>query len=206
MEETNETLVPQIIDDLIKINAVKTGEFILKSEIVSPIYIDLRLIFSFPQLHMKIVQALVNLGCPQYCKHVVGLPYTGIPLASLYSVATQKSLLLLRKEEKEYGTKKRVEGRYTRGDSVLLIDDIVGDGGSKVKDKTILIQNKLTCNDVHVLIDRSVRGTASDYLYRVHNLRLKSVMTITDIISRMKQVGKLSEEQENDILDFLIQV
>ena len=205
MHEDNDAFILTIIDELIKIKAVKIGEFTLKSGEISPIYIDLREIYSYPQLYMNIVQALVNLGMPIYCKHVLGLLYAGIPLASLYAATTQKPLLLLRKEKKDYGLKKMVEGKYKKGDYVLMIDDLVSDGASKLRDKQLLMDNSLQCNDVHVLIDRCISKNIGEYLYDVHNIHFKAVMTIHDIVRRMAETNQITSEEESRVWSYIYQ-
>src|SRR5262249_4575905 len=62
---------------------------------------------------------------------MAGIPYGGLPLAVSASLAGNLPLIYPRKEEKSYGTKRRIEGIYQAGDRVVLIDDIITDGGSK---------------------------------------------------------------------------
>lgn len=63
-------------------------------------------------------------------KHICGVPYTALPIATLLSIKQQKSMLIRRKEAKAYGTKKLIEGKYSAGDSCLIIEDIITTGSS----------------------------------------------------------------------------
>jgi len=53
-----------------------------------------------------------------------------LALAGALSVRMQKRLLVLRTAVKSHGTQKRIEGQYTKGERVLLIEDVVTSGGS----------------------------------------------------------------------------
>lgn len=104
--------------ELFKIGAIKLGSFQLKSGIISPIYIDLRVTVSYP----KILQAIGEYIYENVQKSgstydlLCGVPYAALPIASSISLQHDKPMLIRRKEgPKGYGTKKSLEGVYTLG-------------------------------------------------------------------------------------------
>lgn len=113
----------QIILELEALNGIKFGSFQLKNGITSPVYFDLRVIISRPRLLREIsrilwrkVEKIVkpNLLC--------GVPYTALPIATLISNETEIPMLIRRKEVKNYGTKKIIEGSYENGQNCLIIE------------------------------------------------------------------------------------
>jgi len=61
---------------------------------------------------------------------ICGVPDGAVPLAAILSSMTKIPLLFVRKERKEHGTKKLIEGDYKKGDKVVVVEDVVNTGGS----------------------------------------------------------------------------
>ena len=190
----------KIIDSLISIGAVKFGEFKLKSGIMSPIYLDLRIIISYPDILKNIATELISLSKKLHFDKIAGIPYTAMPIATAFSLASGHPMIYSRKERKEYGTGQMIEGVWNTGDRVLIIDDLITNGGSKLETFEVFLEAGLKVKDVIVLIDREQGGKENLEQQGYH---LHSAISIFDILGRMKHLKQIDEIQYNEIYDFL---
>lgn len=125
-----------IIVALYRVGCFKTGNFTLKSGKKSNFYIDLRVLVQHPKL-LDCVARLISdaiLSDEDYDKNVsiCGLPYGGIPMATLVARVLSVPQVIVRKEKKRYGTCKQIEGIDCLDEAckVIIIDDIITSGTS----------------------------------------------------------------------------
>ena len=120
----NKMELKEIILNLESLNGIKFGSFELKNGITSPIYFDLRVIISKPKLLREIARILWKRVVETIDKPdlLCGVPYTALPLATLISNETDIPMLIRRKEVKNYGTKKIIEGSFENGNHCLIIE------------------------------------------------------------------------------------
>ena len=120
-----------MISEFIEKGLIKQGEFVLKSGEKSNMYIDLKSIISYPELHKKVSDELIKKFNPDLKYNTLcGTPYGALPFTSYISISQNIPMVLLRKEKKKYGTCKRIEGVYNRNNKVILLEDVVTTGES----------------------------------------------------------------------------
>ena len=179
---------------------VKFGEFQLKSGILSPVYVDFRLLVSNPSLLKEIGQALADKAKEIGCDLIAGIPYAGLPLGVAASLAGDIPMIYPRKETKDYGTKKLIEGQFQPGDKVVVIDDIITDGASKAEAIHPLRAAGLIVTDVLVILDREQGG---DKILAKDGFELHSLGKLTDVLDTLVESGKVVPEMREKVIRFL---
>ncbi len=132
-----ETRSREIADALIAIEGVgfrPAAPITFKSGIKSPVYCDNRRFPFWPEQWAKVIRGFEALIAERNISVDVvgGVEAAGIPHSAVLGFEMRKPSVFIRKELKEHGTKKRVEGGDVTGKRVVLVEDLVTTGGSSI--------------------------------------------------------------------------
>jgi uridine monophosphate synthetase len=194
--------ITALADGLLEAGCIKFGEFTLKSGLISPIYIDLRWIITYPKLLAQVGAAYLPILEKLTFQRIAGLPYAAIPIATAISLQGNYPMIYPRKEAKSYGTKAEIEGEYHAGETAVVIDDLATTGGSKFEAIEKLTGAGLKVTDVVVLVDR--QSGAQESLAQA-GFSMHAVLTIGEMLDYWEKSGKVGKEKIGATRKFLEQ-
>jgi len=185
----------EFILELATVEAIKFGSFTLKSGQVSPIYFDLRVLVSYPRILAQTSKLLLQAFTPPTGQVVCGVPYTALPMATLMSVEAGMPMVVRRKEAKDYGTKKMVEGVWKEGQGCLVVEDVVTTGSSVLETAALLREHGMVVTDCVVLLDREqgAVGALSGKGVAVH--AVLKVSTVLEVLVAHKRISGETAER-----------
>src|SRR5215469_9018298 len=194
---------------LFDLEGVKFGNFtVSESTVSSPVFLNPKVLISNPtalRVASKLMQQEIDLA--QSLRRprvhpfnvVAGVPVGGLLLASAYSLETNIPMIYARIRPEGTG-KRGIEGRYTKGDTALIIDDLITRGSSVLETAALLEENGLKVKDVIVLIDRE--HGAVERLRR-HGYNLISILKLDVMLTHYKSRGLISEETYRICAEYL---
>ncbi len=185
---------------IFELGIIKFGSFTLKSGIESPFYIDLRPIASSPQLLKSLSFHLLKLIENYSFDLICGVPYAALPMATTMSLESGVPLIIKRKENKGYGTKKMLEGVFSEGQNCILVEDVITSGKSLLETIIEVEKEGLKVTDLVVVLDREQGGIdkLKEKGYRIHNL-----FTINFVIDTLHKYHRLNDQEVEKIKNFL---
>jgi orotate phosphoribosyltransferase len=201
VEKKSEEMKVEICKVLDRIGALKFGAFKLTSGKMSPYYIDLRIVPSFPDSFQKICESYVKfikteIGTDNIDR-IAGIPVSGIAFASVVAFNLRKPFLYARRGERHHGRERRIEGVMSPGDRVLLLDDLVTTGLSLQKAAKAIVAEGGVVTDSVVLLDRQEGGKER---LRKSGVKLHSLLSIMGIADTLHELGSIDEDQLKTIL------
>lgn len=172
----------QLLQQLKQINVFKQGQFTLKSGEVVSLYVDLRPVISYPKLLRAIAERMWG-KLHETPDLICGVPYTALPIVCCLSTLHEQPMILCRKQAKDYGTKRQVEGVFYSGQSCVLFEDVITSAESVFQIAHYLEEVGLTIVQIIVFVDRQQGG--KERLER-HGYQVSSVLTLEEIDTFMR--------------------
>ncbi|HET90185.1 MAG TPA: orotate phosphoribosyltransferase [Chloroflexi bacterium] len=190
----------ELVNHLFDAGCIQFGQFTLKSGLTSPIYVDLRLLVSHPRLLRQVGQGMAEVARGLFFDRIAAIPYAGLPIGVTLALELDRPLIYPRQQVKEHGARRAIEGTFQTGETVLLVDDLITRGDSKIEAIAPLEAAGLVVRDVLVLIDRE-QGGAED-LARL-GCRLHALIRLREGLDALWHSGRITQTQHAQVIRYL---
>lgn len=166
-----------------------------KSGIKSPVYVDnRRLIFHPDPWHLVITGFLGLLRTvASDASAIAGVETSGIPHSSALAYAADLPSVFVRKQSKEHGLKRRIEGGDVAGLNVVLIEDMVTTGESSLSAVAALREAGAIVTDCFAIITYGFPDMMT--LFNAAEVRLHTLTNFTMVINEAIASGLVTPEE-----------
>ncbi len=184
--------------------------FRLASGRLSPVYVDVRRIISFPGPRRAVIDGLVQaaqdaIGLEAF-ETLAGGETAGIPFAAFLALELDRPLVYVRKHPKGYGRSQQIEGHLDEAVRVLLVEDLVTDGGSKLAFQRGIVDAGAQIDQCLCVFEYfSERADLNEARSHLHEqgLRLISLTNWDELLAVLSARGRLRDEVYDAVLAFL---
>lgn len=196
----------QVAQALLKIGAVgfKPKEPVtFKSGIISPVYVDNRRFPFHPQEWKIVIEGFKSLIASDKISAdvIAGVEAAGIPHSAALSFLTKIPSVFVRKEAKDHGLKKRVEGGDISGKKVLLIEDLVSTGLSSLSVIEAMRSEGGVVEDLMIIVTYGFKESAE--AFEKANIKLHALTSFPVILSEAVAMNKITADEKVIVEDWL---
>lgn len=180
--------------------------FTLTSGRASPVYVDCRRLISFPRARAALMDMAVEIlqrdaGYEAF-DAVAGGETAGIPFAAWIAERLALPMLYVRKQPKGFGRDAQIEGTFETGARVLLVEDLVTDGGSKLNFIRALRAAGARVQHCFVIFHYGVFSQSIDVL-AVEGVRLHALATWHHMVNVADRSGYFTPAVMAEVRRFL---
>ena len=159
--------------------AIQFGRFVLTSGAISDYYIDIKKACTNPNALKKIAEAMA-----EYAKGydiLAGMELGAVPLVVALSLETNIPYIIIRKEKREHGTSKQIEGGEIKDKKVLVIEDVTTSGGSVINTIKIIRENQGIVDEVVAVVDRE---SGAEEKLKNADVSFIPLLSVSDILKK----------------------
>jgi uridine monophosphate synthetase len=174
----------------------------LKSGKWSPIYINLRILQSFPDELVdtaSLLALMVEKDKISYDR-IASIPLAAVALGVALAVKLNKPHILPRMDNKKHGLGVKIDGVFEKGQRVLLVDDLITKATSKLEAIAELTAAGLAVKDVVVVVDREQGGREE---LEKEGYKLHAVIKFKDMLKILKENKRISGEIYGKLITYL---
>jgi len=199
---TNEKAVAE---KLLQVAAVKLSPdkpFTWASGWKSPIYCDNRRVLSFPFVRDFVKSEMCNVIFEHFpqAEVLAGVATAGIPWGAMAADQLKLPYIYVRPKPKEHGLGNQIEGFYTPGQRVLVIEDLISTGKSSLQVVDVLRNAGV---EVVGMVSIFTYGFAvADKAFEDAKVPYRSLTNYANLISLAVEKGQVSADTEQLLLSW----
>ena len=177
--------------------------FTLTSGSLSPVYVDMRRVISFPSARRLISDLAARLIGEQRTDVdvIAGGETAGIPYAAWVAERLDLPMIYIRKKPKGFGRNARIEGQLQPGQRVVLVEDLIFDGQSKLLFVEAIRTAGGVCDDVLAVFNYAFSG--HNPLLSQAGIELFSLSTWPVLLDVAREEGFFTPDEIETIREFL---
>ena len=199
-------ITARILIEIGAINFSLISPFKLSSGFFSPSYIDCRKIIAYPSAFKSITDMMIDTiksnMAPQTPSYIIGGETAGIPFATAIAQKMGLPLSYVRKQPKEHGKNKLIEGEILKGKNSLLVEDLMTDGKSKITFVKNIRAHNIHCDLSLVVFKYNIFNDATGDLER-NNIDVHHLTVWEDVYNEMCNTNKFETTILSEIRKFL---
>ena len=170
-------------------------------------YVNLRRLISSPKALARCariikeeLETLMSMRNPhvQPFTLVAGVPFGGLHVATAFSLSVKTPMIYIHPPSTAKADV--IEGRYVRGQTCLVIDDLITGGGSILQTAATLTEAGLAVRDAVTLIDRQEGGKQA---LKAAGVNLISILTLEQIANYLMAAGHIEEKWYRRTMEYL---
>ena len=192
------SLQNEIAHAMLKVGAVElnpTDLFTWASGIKSPIYCDTRLTISDPVIRKQLANGLAQ-NIKEFFPETevaAGTATAGIPHAAWVADILELPMVYVRSKAKEHGRGNQIEGKYTAGQKVVVVEDIVSTGGSSITAVEAL--RAAGCEVVGVVCVYTYNLPKAEEAFDAAGVKYVSLTNFDYLVEAANESGTISQDQ-----------
>ena len=201
----NDDKALKVAEFLLQVKAVKLqphNPFTWASGIKSPIYCDNRVTLSYPTIRTFIRQGYAEMVLESFGKPdlIAGVATGGIAQGALVAQELGLPFIYIRSEAKKHGMGNQIEGHFEKGQSVVVIEDLISTGGSSLKAVDALREAEL---DVKGLVAIFTYGfPISEERFAAANLEVLTLSNYENLLKKAIEKQYVSEKEMESLTEW----
>ncbi|MBQ8829556.1 MAG: orotate phosphoribosyltransferase [Burkholderiaceae bacterium] len=175
----------------------------LKSGLITPIYVDNRVLFSYPDAWRDVIETMASKIEELGLKFdiVAGVEGAGTAHGAALAYRLSVPFITVRQVAKTYGNHSRIDGVDVNGKKVLIIEDHLSTGLSLLDAIKVLRAEGAIVSDCFAITNFDMPETSR--LFEKNNIKAHQMLAFSFILDKALKMGKIDSTQLEELNDWL---